>query len=131
MSAALSIFTVVPLSRRYRSSRLPNRKSKFLSLSEAILPAKVDAPVLRKSGGGHACMAQLPEKIWTHRHADPFSVLRLTQTPAGIVDTTCPECGGGRIIGAIIGNWTGEQVTRTADDKDPNILCASCGFWRD
>jgi hypothetical protein len=53
------------------------------------------------------------------------------QDAGSIVDTTCPECGGGRIIGAIIGDWTGEQVTKTADDKDPNILCASCGFWRD
>ena len=131
MSLALSVINVAPLPGRPRSSGLPNLKSKSLSLSVAILPDNVDAPVFGKSGGGHAWMAQLTEKIWTHRHAGPFSVLRMTKTPAGIVDTTCRECGGGWIIGAIIGDWTGEQVTETADDRDPNLLCASCGFWRD
>ena len=131
MSLALSVINVAPLSGRFRGSRLPDLKSKFPSLSAAILPAKVDAPVFRKSGEGHACRDQLTEMIWTHRYAGPFSVLRLTKTPAGIVDTTCRECGGGWVIGAIIGDWTGEQVTKTADDKDPNLLCASCGFWRD
>jgi hypothetical protein len=43
--------------------------------------------------------------------------------PKGICGSRCPKCLSDRLIGAI--------VTETADAPDPNLLCRSCGYWRD
>ena len=77
--------------------------------------------------------SDLPEdasmKASAVRNVDEFIIARQLPLPRGWANRTCPRCGSDGLMGAILTWSTGEQVTPTADESDPNITCRTCAWW--
>lgn len=65
--------------------------------------------------------------IWTDPRSDGSVDNRPSRgsapVPLGLSGSVCGHCGSSSLIGALI--------TETADERDPNLLCLNCHYWRD
>jgi hypothetical protein len=90
------------------------------------LPYSSGAAVLKQPVSTRLVICELV--IWTDPRPDGSADASLcrgrTQLPLGAIGMPCPKCGTDEpLVGALI--------SQTADEKDPNILCLVCGYWRD
>jgi hypothetical protein len=83
--------------------------------------------LIRSHLSSRRCGVQLPI-IWTDPRPDGLEDLRpsraLVPLPKGLIGSSCTNCRSR-------GSLTGALITDTADERDPNLLCLDCGYWRD
>lgn len=65
--------------------------------------------------------------LWTEAKSDGSIDLRTCRAyaplPLGMRGSSCLRCASDSLVGALI--------TENADERDPNLLCVNCNYWRD
>jgi hypothetical protein len=111
--------TFIALNVVFSNDEKTTEYMKFLGIHFQAVEELVRSEMMTKKGG--VCMDF--EKLWTDYESSYTIVQATCPLPVGIKGSKCPKCDNDALTGAII--------TKNADEKDPNILCRKCGYWRD